>query len=120
MEKNWPVFLGEGAHLYDVVVLVAGGAAVETEGAGIAVEAVHVAFTPRRVAVHVAQREELRAEQRLQPRRCRHCSAHSRRRPSREEIPTDRPTDLREGMGGSNQTMDGGRKRFGLYGEWER
>lgn len=114
MEKNWPVSWGNGAHLYDVVVLVAGGAAVEAEGAGIAAEAVHVAFTPRRVAVHVAQREELRAEQRLQPRRCRHCSAHSRRgsrerrfRPSCERGWEDPIKQWREGGNALDYMMNG-------------
>lgn len=40
------------------MILVFGGAAVEAEGAGVAVEAEHVAFAPGGVAVGAAHIEE--------------------------------------------------------------
>lgn len=55
------------------MVLVFGGAAEVAEGAGIAVQAVHVAFAPGRVAVDAAVVEERCAQEPLQPRRDQHC-----------------------------------------------
>lgn len=60
-------------NLDDLMILVFGGAAVEAEGAGVAVQAEHVAFAPGGVAVGAADVEEGGVEELLQPRRHRHC-----------------------------------------------
>ena len=58
------------AHLNDVVVGVALGPTVVARTPGFrAIEAIHIAFAPRRIGMLGAHREELRGEQWLQPRR---------------------------------------------------
>lgn len=55
------------------MILVFGGAAVEAEGIGITIQAIHIAFAPGGVAVSPAHIEESGVEKLLQPWRNQHC-----------------------------------------------